>query len=77
LEIFDVAIVGGGSAGLAALKKLSDLGKQVVLKSQKIKRSTMWKTSTELISKNRLLWSGALLNMSYTRLLEIEFLVLI
>ncbi|HEY7110168.1 MAG TPA: FAD-dependent oxidoreductase [Nitrososphaeraceae archaeon] len=31
MEIFDVAIVGGGSAGLAALKKLSDLGKQVVL----------------------------------------------
>jgi electron transfer flavoprotein-quinone oxidoreductase len=31
LEIFDVAIIGGGSAGLAALKKLSDLGKQAVL----------------------------------------------
>ncbi len=31
MEIFDVAIVGGGSAGLAALKQLSDLGKQAVL----------------------------------------------
>jgi electron transfer flavoprotein-quinone oxidoreductase len=26
-----VAVVGGGSAGLAALKQLSDLGKQAVL----------------------------------------------
>ena len=31
MENFDVAIVGGGSAGLAALKHLSDLGKQAVL----------------------------------------------
>jgi electron transfer flavoprotein-quinone oxidoreductase len=31
LEHFDVAIVGGGSAGLAALKQLSNLGKQAVL----------------------------------------------
>lgn len=30
-ERYDVAIIGGGSAGLAALKKLSDLGKQAVL----------------------------------------------
>src|SRR6476659_5949141 len=31
MEKFDVAIVGGGSAGLAALKQLSNLGKQAVL----------------------------------------------
>jgi len=31
LEKYDVAIIGGGSAGLAALKRLSDLGKQAVL----------------------------------------------
>ena len=31
METFDVAIVGGGSTGLAALKHLSDLGKQAVL----------------------------------------------
>jgi Dehydrogenases (flavoproteins) len=31
LESFDVAIVGGGSAGLAALTRLSDLGKQAIL----------------------------------------------
>jgi len=31
LEKFDVAIIGGGSAGLAALKRLSDLGKQAIL----------------------------------------------
>ncbi|MDP9197530.1 MAG: NAD(P)-binding protein [Thermoproteota archaeon] len=31
METFDAAIIGGGSAGLAALKHLSDLGKQVVL----------------------------------------------
>ena len=31
MEHFDVAIVGGGSAGLAALKQLSNLGKQAVL----------------------------------------------
>jgi electron transfer flavoprotein-quinone oxidoreductase len=31
LEKFDVAIVGGGSAGLAALQQLSSLGKQSVL----------------------------------------------
>ena len=30
-ERYDVAIIGGGSAGLAALKKLSDLGKQAIL----------------------------------------------
>lgn len=30
-ERYDVAVIGGGSAGLAALKKLSDLGKQAVL----------------------------------------------
>lgn len=30
-ERYDVAIVGGGSAGLAALKRLADLGKQAVL----------------------------------------------
>lgn len=30
-ERYDVAVVGGGSAGLAALKRLSDLGKQAVL----------------------------------------------
>jgi electron transfer flavoprotein-quinone oxidoreductase len=30
-ERYDAAIVGGGSAGLAALKRLSDLGKQAVL----------------------------------------------
>ncbi|HEX2013716.1 MAG TPA: FAD-dependent oxidoreductase, partial [Nitrososphaera sp.] len=30
-ERYDVAIVGGGSAGLAALKQLSNLGKQAVL----------------------------------------------
>ena len=31
MEKFDVAIVGGGSAGLAPLKQLSNLGKQAVL----------------------------------------------
>ncbi|MEP0826555.1 MAG: FAD-dependent monooxygenase, partial [Nitrososphaera sp.] len=31
MESYDVAIVGGGSAGLAALKQLSTLGKQAVL----------------------------------------------
>jgi electron transfer flavoprotein-quinone oxidoreductase len=31
LEHFDVAIIGGGSAGLAALRQLSNLGKQAVL----------------------------------------------
>jgi electron transfer flavoprotein-quinone oxidoreductase len=30
-ERYDVAIVGGGSAGLAALKRLADLGRQAVL----------------------------------------------
>ncbi|HEX6067436.1 MAG TPA: FAD-dependent oxidoreductase, partial [Nitrososphaera sp.] len=30
-ERYDVAVIGGGSAGLAALKRLSDLGKQAVL----------------------------------------------
>ncbi|MGI0016992.1 MAG: FAD-dependent oxidoreductase, partial [Nitrososphaera sp.] len=30
-EKYDVAIIGGGSAGLAALKQLSNLGKQAVL----------------------------------------------
>jgi electron transfer flavoprotein-quinone oxidoreductase len=30
-ERYDVAVIGGGSAGLAALKKLADLGKQTVL----------------------------------------------
>ena len=31
MEKYDVAIIGGGSAGLAALKQLSTLGKQAVL----------------------------------------------
>ena len=31
MERFDVAIIGGGSAGLSALKKLSDLNKSAVL----------------------------------------------
>jgi len=31
LEKYDVAIIGGGSAGLAALKQLSNLGKQAVV----------------------------------------------
>jgi electron transfer flavoprotein-quinone oxidoreductase len=31
LEKYDVAIIGGGSAGLAALKQLSKLGKQTIL----------------------------------------------
>ena len=31
MEKYDVAIIGGGSAGLAALKQLSNLGKQAVL----------------------------------------------
>ncbi|HEY6535933.1 MAG TPA: NAD(P)/FAD-dependent oxidoreductase [Candidatus Nitrosocosmicus sp.] len=31
MEKFDVAIIGGGSAGLAALKRLSSLGKQTIL----------------------------------------------
>ena len=31
MENFDVAIIGGGSAGLAALKQLSNLGKQAIL----------------------------------------------
>ena len=31
MEKYDVAIIGGGSAGLAALKQLSKLGKQAIL----------------------------------------------
>ena len=31
MEKYDIAIIGGGSAGLAALKQLSNLGKQAVL----------------------------------------------
>ncbi|MDQ3872075.1 MAG: FAD-dependent monooxygenase [Thermoproteota archaeon] len=31
MEQYDVAIIGGGSAGLAALKQLSNLGKQAIL----------------------------------------------
>ena len=31
MEKYDVAIIGGGSAGLAALKQLSHLGKQAIL----------------------------------------------
>jgi len=31
MESYDVAIIGGGSAGLAALKQLSNLGKQAIL----------------------------------------------
>ena len=31
MEKYDVAIIGGGSAGLAALKQLSNHGKQAVL----------------------------------------------
>ena len=31
MEKFDVAVIGGGSAGLAALQQLSSLGKQAVL----------------------------------------------
>ena len=31
MEQYDVAIIGGGSSGLAALKQLSNLGKQAVL----------------------------------------------
>ncbi|NHI03149.1 hypothetical protein DYY67_0270 [Candidatus Nitrosotalea sp. TS] len=31
MEKYDVAIIGGGSAGLAALKRLSTLGKQAIL----------------------------------------------
>ena len=31
MEHYDVAIIGGGSAGLAALKQLSNLNKQAIL----------------------------------------------
>ena len=31
MEDFDVIIIGGGSAGLAALKHISALGKQAIL----------------------------------------------
>src|SRR5438093_7625761 len=31
MESYDIAIIGGGSAGLAALKQLSNLGKQAIL----------------------------------------------
>ncbi|MDQ3839845.1 MAG: NAD(P)/FAD-dependent oxidoreductase, partial [Thermoproteota archaeon] len=31
MEKYDVAVIGGGSAGLAALQQLSNLGKQAVL----------------------------------------------
>ena len=31
MEKYDVAIIGGGTAGLAALKQLSNLGKQAIL----------------------------------------------
>jgi len=31
LEKYDVGIIGGGSTGLAALRRLSKLGKQAIL----------------------------------------------
>ncbi len=31
MEQYDVAIIGGGSAGIAALKQLSNLDKQAIL----------------------------------------------
>ena len=46
MEHFDVAIVGGGSAGLAALRQLSNLGKQAVpdrgWKDSRLKEYIRW-----------------------------------
>ena len=52
MEQFDVAIVGGGSAGLSALKKLSDLNKSAVLIEAGDKIGTKNVSGGILYSKN-------------------------
>jgi len=52
LEQFDVAIVGGGSAGLSALKKLSDLNKSAILIEAGDKIGTKNVSGGILYSKN-------------------------
>jgi len=48
LEKYDVAIIGGGSAGLAALKQLSNLGKQAIL----------LEAGSTVVSKNYVWWNS-------------------
>ncbi|MDQ6723201.1 MAG: electron transfer flavoprotein [Thermoproteota archaeon] len=52
MEKFDVAIIGGGSAGLAALKHLSTLGKQAILLEGGKKIGTKNVSGGILYSKN-------------------------
>jgi len=52
LERYDVAIVGGGSTGLAALKRLSKLGKQAILLEAGTKIGTKNLSGGILYSKN-------------------------
>ena len=52
LEKYDVAIIGGGSAGLAALKRLSHLGKQAILLEAGSKVGTKNLSGGILYSKN-------------------------
>ncbi|MFZ0317143.1 MAG: electron transfer flavoprotein [Nitrososphaeraceae archaeon] len=52
MEQFDVAIVGGGSAGLSALKKLSDLNKSAILIEAGDKIGTKNVSGGILYSKN-------------------------
>jgi electron transfer flavoprotein-quinone oxidoreductase len=52
MEKFDVAIIGGGSAGLAALKHLSNLGKQAILIESGKKIGTKNVSGGILYSKN-------------------------
>lgn len=52
MEKYDVAIVGGGSTGLAALKRLSNLGKQAILLEAGSKIGTKNISGGILYSKN-------------------------
>ena len=52
LEKYDVAIIGGGSTGLAALKRLSKLGKQAILLEAGAKVGTKNISGGILYSKN-------------------------
>ena len=49
MEKYDVAIIGGGSAGLAALKQLSTLGKQAVILEAGEKVGVKWSYNVEII----------------------------